>query len=293
MVSADRTSELPAGLAAGPEAASPDAGSPDAGSPDAGSPDAAGLAFVGEMYGVQLDQLAMALDIVPRRVATLAARWRTAGQAEIARLSPGDRWVWLTKRGLADCGLRYAPVTPGLARLAHLRAVTAVRLALAGTRQYADAQAYWRSERRLRARIGGRIGLREHVPDGELHWPDNSVVPWAGECWAIEAELTPKTLARTTAVMREVLARTGDYGCPAADVRVPGQPARHARAVYVCSAAALPVVARARDALGSLGARIEIRNLPPEAEFAPRQPPPRQPASRASGRLYRPGESAP
>ncbi len=71
--------------------------------------------------------------------------------------------------------------------------MTAVRLAFAAAPQFAAAGAHWRSERRLRARIGGRIGLREHVPDGELHWPDGDVVPWAGECWAIEAELTPKT----------------------------------------------------------------------------------------------------
>ena len=42
------------------------------------------------------------------------------------------------------------------------------------------------------------------------------------ERWAIEAELTPKTVARTTAIMREILTRTGDYGCPAADAVVPG-----------------------------------------------------------------------
>jgi hypothetical protein len=92
-------------------------------------------------------------------------------------------------------------------------------------------------------------------------------VAWAGECWAIEVELTPKTLARTTAIMRELLTRTGDYGGPAASSRVRGQPARHARAVYLCSAAATGVVGRARDALGADGARIEIRSLPPVAQL--------------------------
>ena len=57
---------------------------------------------------------------------------------------------------------------------------------------------------------------------------------WAGECWAIEAELTRKTVRRTTAIMAEILTRTGDYGCPAGEVRIPGVPAAaRARAVPV------------------------------------------------------------
>jgi hypothetical protein len=98
-------------------------------------------------------------------------------------------------------------------------------------------------------------------------------LPWAGECWAIEAELTAKTLARTAAIMRELLTRTGDYGCAAGDVTVPGRPPRHARAIYVCSAAARPVVARARDGMGALGARVEIRSLPDGALLLDRTTP--------------------
>src|SRR5947209_9773923 len=41
--------------------------------------DGAGLIFVGEMYGVQLDQLAVMLGVTPRRAAALVARWRAAG----------------------------------------------------------------------------------------------------------------------------------------------------------------------------------------------------------------------
>ena len=231
-------------------------------------PPGAGLIFVAEMYGVQLDQLATVLGVSQRRAAAVAARWRGAGHAQAAVLSAGPRWVWLTKAGLATCGLPYSAVTPGLSRLAHLRAVTAVRLALMAAPQFAAGGAHWRSERRLRARMGGRIGLREHVPDGEVHWPDGAATAWAGECWAIEAELTPKTAARTAAIMRELLSRTGDYGCPAADAAMPGRPPRHSRAIYLCAPAARPVVARARDALGSLGSRVEIRLLPDGAGLA-------------------------
>jgi hypothetical protein len=69
-------------------------------------------------------------------------------------------------------------------------------------------------------------------------------------------------VARTVSIMREILARTGDYGCPAAEASVPWRPARHARALYLCSAAALPTVLRARSALGPLAARVEVRDLP-------------------------------
>jgi hypothetical protein len=233
---------------------------------------AAGLIFTGEMYGLQLDQLALVLQADQRRAAAIAGQWRTEGKAELARLGPGPRWVWLTQPGLVTCGLPYHASVPGLSRLAHLRAVTAVRLALESTPQHAAAGARWRSERRLRSRIGSRLGLREHLPDAELHWPEGAPVPWAGECWAIEAELTAKPLARTVAIMRELLSRTGDYGCPAADVLVPGQPPRHSRAIYLCSAAAMPVVRRARDALGEPAGRVEIRRMPDGAELTARAP---------------------
>ena len=67
--------------------------------------------------------------------------------------------------------------------------------------------------------------------------------------------------------MTEILTRTGDYGCLAADVRVPGRAPRHARVLYLCSPAARPVVLRARHALGpTLAARIEVRGLPAGAD---------------------------
>ena len=101
-----------------------------------------------------------------------------------------------------------------------------------------------------------------------MHWPDAAEVPYAGECWAIEAEISAKTAGRTVSIMRELLTRTGDYGCPAAQRLRPGAPPLHARALYLCSAAARPTVLRARAALGpALGARIEVRDLPPGADL--------------------------
>ena len=226
-----------------------------------------GQLFAAEMYGVQLDHLAAVLGVSETRARAIAGRWRARGHADTARLGPGPPWTWLTRAGLTACGLPYAAAPPALGRLAHIRAVVAVRLALESAPRYMSGGGYWRSERRLRARLGGRIGLREHIPDGEVHWPDDAPVPWSGECWAIEAELTRKTVARTTAIMRELLTRTGDYGAPAAQVRAPGRP-RHARVIYLCTPAARPTVTRAREALGEAGARIEIRHLPPDAAMA-------------------------
>lgn len=220
------------------------------------------LAFAADMYGVQLDQLAT-LAGGERSARAALARWRALGYAQTARLSPGPPWLWVTRAGLAACGLRYVPAQPALPRLAHIRAVAAVRLALESTAVYQNARPFWRCERRIRSRHG--VGARYHLPDAEVHWPDEAPVAWAGECWAVEAELSPKTVARTTEIMREILARTGDYGCPAADAAVPGRPARHARALYLCSPAALGTVLRARAGLGPLAARIEVRDLPPGA----------------------------
>lgn len=236
--------------------------------------DGTALPFVAEMYGVQVDQLAALLGLTARQAHALVSRWTGRNLAESATLGPGPPWIWLTRTGLRAVGARYLAAPPALSRLAHIRAVTAVRLAFEAVPGYRDGGAHWRSERHLRARLGGRVGAREHVPDAEVHWPDTPAAgpapAWAGECWAIEAEVTPKTVARTTAIMRELLTRTGDYGAPAAQARVPGQPSRHARAVYLCSPAAAGTVARARDAVGGPADRIEIRLLPDSAYLAGR-----------------------
>src|ERR1700677_323233 len=225
-----------------------------------------GLVFTAEMYGLQLDQLGVLLGVPAERARVIAGRWRQLGLADMARLGPGPAWIWITRPGLAAGGLHYTATPPALSRLAHIRAVAAARLVLEATDGYRQARAYWRGERRLHT--GYRVGVREHLPDGEVHWPDTAPgaapPPWAGECWAIEAELTRKTVTRTAAIMRELLARTGDYSCPAADASVPGRTPTHSRALYLCSAAALPTVTRARDELGPLAARIEIRDLPPD-----------------------------
>ena len=224
-----------------------------------GDRDIDGMLFIAEMYGRAARPAGRRprrhRSACPRRRDPLAAA-RVRGVA--GRLGPGQRWIWVTRAGLAACGLPYTAGPPALGRLAHIRAVTAVRLALEATPGYAAGA------RHTGAANGGcgpdgRPGrVTQHVPDGEVHWPDGTAVPWAGECWAIEAELTPKTTSRTLAIMRELLTRTGDYGCPAAEIRVPGGPPRHAR---VSTSARPRPGARCAGAGGArpFRRRIEIR----------------------------------
>jgi hypothetical protein len=186
------------------------------------------------------------------------ARWRRAGYAATGRLGPGPAWCWLTRSGLAVTGQHYAPARPALGRLAHIRAVLAVRLSLEASPAYRDGRAWWRSERRIRAAAGGRVGV-PHVPDAEVSWPEVAGSGYAGECWAIEAELTPKPLARTAAIMAGLLAGTADYQ-PAAP---PGPGPRYGRVVYLASPAARSIVDRAAAALPpGQRSRLVIRDLP-------------------------------
>ena len=73
--------------------------------------DVGALVFAADMYGLQLDQLAR-LTGGERSARAAAARWRELGYAETARLSTGPTWLWVTKAGLAACGLSYAPAKP-------------------------------------------------------------------------------------------------------------------------------------------------------------------------------------
>ncbi|MGD0238819.1 MAG: hypothetical protein ABSB59_00670 [Streptosporangiaceae bacterium] len=243
------------------------------------------LVFVAEMYAVQLDQLAVVLGVPVDRARGVAARWRSLGLAESARLGPGPPWVWVTRPGLAACGLRYPAAPPDLTRLAHTRAVASVRLALQATTAYRRARASWRGERCIRS--DGRGGDRGHLPDGELHWPPGAAVSWAGECWAIQVELTRTTAAGTAGIMRDLLTRLGHGGDQGPAAAWAGLRPQYARALYLCSPAALPAAAEAREALGRAGARIEIRDLPagaalPPAPAGPVRPVPGEPPARVA-----------
>jgi hypothetical protein len=208
--------------------------------------DIAGLVLAGDMYGAPYDLLATALGVKAARLRGITCRWRKAGLAQTGRIGPGPAWCWLTPAGMRAAGLRFPARRPPLARLAHIRAVLAARLTLESSDEFAAGLAWWRSERRLRSAAGMTVG---HVPDAEVHWPDEPASPFPGEVWAVEAELTPKGSIRTTAIMTTLLARTGGPA-PAYD-----------HIVYLCAPPALPGVRRAATTLGA-GDRVEVHGLP-------------------------------
>jgi len=217
----------------------------DAGTVRLSQRDIDGLMLVGEHYGAPADLLAGALRVEETRLPAVTARWRRAGYAATGRLGPGPGWCWLTRDGMTATGLGFPAVRPALGRLAHIRAVLAARQCLAAGPAWTAGQAWWHSERRLRADqpAAGRGG---HVPDAEIHWPSIAGSPYAGQVWAVEVELTPKPLARTIRIMGGLLS-----------------PMRYAQVIYLTAPAAGPVVTRAAAALREEDrARVVVRELP-------------------------------
>jgi hypothetical protein len=193
------------------------------------------------------DLLADAMGLNRNHLNRLMFRWRQSGFVTTARLGPGPLWCWLTKDGMAATGLGYPATRPALARLGHNRAVLAARLWLAGGQLWADSQAWWHSERRLRAaRPKNATG---HVPDAEIHWPSVDESPYGGQVWAVEAGLTSKTIERTALIMSEMLGS-----------------AQYAIVVYLTSPAAQPVVWRAAASLPAASRpKVAVRELPATA----------------------------
>jgi hypothetical protein len=223
--------------------------------------DITGLTLLGDQYGAPADLLAAALGVREDRLRGILSRWRRAGYVSTGNLGKGPAWCWLTPAGMRLLGLPYAAKEPSVSRLAHIRAVLAVRLWLQSGEVYQQGQAWWRSERRIRAASGNHVGIA-HIPDAEIHWPSLDGSPYAGQIWAIEAELTPKPLGRTTGIMRGMLARTTDYG--------PREPAkldpRYAQIVYLVAPPAINIVTRSIGGLADqLQQRMVARDLPPGA----------------------------
>jgi hypothetical protein len=210
--------------------------------------DVAGLMLVAEQYAAQYDLLAAALGVQPARLRGIVARWRNAGLVQTGTLGPGPAWCWLTSAGMSACGLSYPARPPALSRLAHVRAVLAVRLWLEGGQAYGEGRAWWRSERKIRAALPSNAGAA-HVADAEIVWPSLDGSGYAGQTWAVEVELTPKPAARTSRIMTGLLARRG-----------------YDQVVYLASPAARPVVVRAVAGLPpGQGARVAVRDLPATA----------------------------
>jgi hypothetical protein len=194
----------------------------------------------------------------------LVARWQAAGYAATGQLSPGDPWVWATRKGLDACRVSSRRVKPAERLLRHTHAVTEVRLAVQRTPAFREGGAWWRAERSMWGMPDFMGGT--HVPDGEVRWPAGGRSPWAGEAWAVEIEISPKPVERTAVIMSEILALASDRDGLSGSLAVAGRKPRYARLVYVCSAAAVRVVTKARAQVGSpLSARIDVHDLPESA----------------------------
>jgi hypothetical protein len=226
----------------------------DAGTIRLSQRDIDGLLLCGEHYGAPFDLLALALRVPPDRVPAIVARWRRAGYAATGRLGPGPAWCWLTRTGMTETGLGFPATRPALGRLAHIRAVLAARLWMQAGPAWAAGHPWWHSERRLRADTPA-AGRRAHLADAEIHWPSLPGSPYAGQVWALEAELTPKPVDRTARIMTGLLS-----------------PMRYAQVIYLTAPAARLVVSRAAAALPPGDqARLTIRELP-AAAFTPEPP---------------------
>jgi len=226
------------------------------------------LGYVAEMYGLQMDQLAALLrdwgepaGSAADRARELVARWRAAGLADSEELTLGEPWVWASAKCLDACGMRTKLVKPATLTLRHVHAVAEVRLAVERTSAHRRSQARWQPERSI---VAGRFPARHgHVPDGEVHYPAGTGAPWAGETWAVEVELSRKSVARVAAIMQATLDRTGDFATPPGSYAVPGQPPRYDRVVYLASPTSVLTVLNARGEVGSpQSARVEVYELP-------------------------------
>ena len=100
----------------------------DAGAVKLTGRDVTGLMLCADHYAVPYDLLAAALDVRGDRLRGIVARWRHAGYAETGTLATGPAWCWLSPAGMKATGLSYPATRPALGRIAHIRAVLAVRL---------------------------------------------------------------------------------------------------------------------------------------------------------------------
>jgi hypothetical protein len=151
------------------------------------------LGWVGEQYAVRVDQLAAFLDCGPRTVKRVVARLREQRLVEVRRVLVGEpAWVIPTVKGLRACGLSFGAWRPTLGLLAHVAAVTDVRLHI----QTSSPESEWVCERVLARE---RQTPQEHLAD--------AVVLLDGRRIAVEVELTVKSKRRTHAIVDELIRR--------------------------------------------------------------------------------------
>lgn len=156
------------------------------------------LRVIGEQYAVSLPQLARLMGRSVHAARWLRSRWEAAGWVRGRALLVGEPvFVWLTRRGQRLAGCEFSLWRPNPGALAHIAAVTDVRLWVAARHPESD----WVCEREL---------AREAVAAGSpaTHRPDALVVLGGREV-PVEVELTHKRRARRELIMRELVTRYG------------------------------------------------------------------------------------
>jgi hypothetical protein len=170
----------------------------DAGEPRCSGRDLELLQLVGEQYALSLPQLARLMGRGLHAARWLRSRWERAGWARGRAVLVGQPvFVWLTRRGQRVAGSEYSLWRPNPGALAHIAAVTDVRLWVGQRHPHAD----WVCERELarEAQLMGTSG--QHRPDG--------LVVLDGRELPVEVELSHKRPARRERIMRELVARYG------------------------------------------------------------------------------------
>jgi hypothetical protein len=170
----------------------------DAGSVRCSSRDLALLTVVGEQYAVSLPQLARLMGRSVHAARWLRSRWEAAGWVRGRALLVGEPvFVWLTRRGQRVAGSEFSLWRPNPGALAHIAAVTDVRLWIAQRHPHAE----WVCERELAPEAAAVGGAAAHRPD--------ALVVLGGREVPVEVELSHKRRARRERIMRELLARYG------------------------------------------------------------------------------------
>jgi hypothetical protein len=164
------------------------------------------LGLVGEQYALSLPQLARLMDRSLHAARWLRTRWQRAGWTQGRVVLVGEPvCVWLTRRGQRVAHSEYSLWRPNPGALAHIAAVTEVRLWV----EQRHPTAAWVCERELAKEqtIAGSNG--RHRPDG--------LVVLEGREVPVEVELSHKRPARRERIMRELVNRYGQAVYFAAD----------------------------------------------------------------------------
>jgi hypothetical protein len=173
--------------------------------------DLAVLRWIGEQFAVRADVIRWLLGgdrpLSDGRTRQVIDRWRRAGLVHQQRFFVGaEPVVWPTREGLRLVLDGYRARTPKLSMLAHIHAVSLVRLGL----ERKGAGQSWVPERALyRARPTPDV----HVADGEYTDPN-------GRRTAVEVELTVKAAERLRRIIGDLTLEYDRVVYVTGDVRV-------------------------------------------------------------------------